>query len=74
MCIAPGELVSFYVSRYARQIFIKDLGYLWDLYEVTDLMKMYHWQLQATDDVPDGYEYLDNCNTGGWTELCAHFG
>ncbi len=47
---------------------------IWDFHTITDLMKMYGWQLQATNEVLDGYGYLDDCTTHGWTDLYGHFG
>ena len=58
-----------------REDVYQRLGVLvWDLHTVADLIKTYDWQLQATGEVENGHDYLNDCTTPGWTELCGHFG
>ena len=58
-----------------REDVYQSLGVLvWDLHTVADLIKTYDWQLQATGEVENGHDYLNDCTTPGWTELCGHFG
>ena len=48
---------------------------IWDVYVIGDLMKLHGFQLQETDMVVDGWDYLVNCKSAkGWHELCGHYG